>query len=323
MATLNMQDDIKAEAELNALTATDEEGISPEEVLGSVHLSKATVSHVMWLLRPLVKPVLEQINRTEQKLQALVNDLAKSRVFDDTRVAISANVGYQVDYLNRKYLYIMTSNPNFPILQVNGVSVTPGIEPNVWYPLHYPRGSTITVAGQSDASPITFTVRACDEPQALYTYSLYGGQVGIAAGGNAIGYVGIEGQNSAGGQDKWNSNLDNITLITASGVTTTQTSADQTNINARGCHVWIYITALTAGSVTVTIQGKDPVSGQYLNILTSPALSATGFTALEVGPGIAVAANIAQSTQLPRTWRVQAAVATGPASFTVSTSLHV
>src|SRR5260221_9037404 len=122
------------------------------------------------------------------------------------------------------------------------------------------------------------------------------------------------GANQAGGWDRIRVNQDNITLINATGVSTTQTSADQTNYNGRGAHFWLNITAITAGSVAMLVRGKDLVSGQYLNILTQAVQAATGFTAIEIGPGITVAANVSAATQLPRTYDVQALVVTGPAT---------
>ncbi len=129
--------------------------------------------------------------------------------------------------------------------------------------------------------------------------------------------------NQAGGWDRLRANQDNITLINASGVTTTQTSADQTNYNSRGGHFWLNITAITAGSVGMVLRGRDLVSGVYLTILTQAVQAATGFTAIEVGPGITATVNVSAATQLPRTWDIQAAVVTGPATFTVAASLNV
>ena len=129
--------------------------------------------------------------------------------------------------------------------------------------------------------------------------------------------------NQAGGWDRLRANTDNISLISATGVTATQTSADMTNYNGKGAHFWMNITAITAGSVAMLVRGKDLVSGQYLNILTQAVQAATGFTAIEVGPGITATANVSAATQLPRTYDVQALVVTGPATFTVAASINI
>lgn len=106
--------------------------------------------------------------------------------------------------------------------------------------------------------------------------------------------------------DRARGNQDNITLLASGAVSANGQSADQTNVNARGVKVYIATGAFGTGesTMTVTIQGKDPVSGQYFAILQSAQLSASGFVVLTVYPGIAAAANVSASDVLPRTWRV-------------------
>lgn len=91
-----------------------------------------------------------------------------------------------------------------------------------------------------------------------------------------------------------------VTSITANG------NSDDYFTAGRGLDVYIYISALTGTSptVTFTVQGKDPVSGQHFTMLTSAALSATGFTHLQVAPGIAVTSNVTASLQMTNTWRL-------------------
>lgn len=106
--------------------------------------------------------------------------------------------------------------------------------------------------------------------------------------------------------DRQRGNLDNISLAALSAASASGNSPDQTNFNGRGLKVVINITALTGTSPTITfnVQGKDPVSGQYFNMLTSTALNATGLTVLSVYPAITTSANLAVSDILPRTWRL-------------------
>jgi hypothetical protein len=118
--------------------------------------------------------------------------------------------------------------------------------------------------------------------------------------------------------DKQRGNLDNITLINAANVSTTQTSADQTNFNGRGVKVWLNITTFGA-ALTLAIQYKDPVSGQYIAALSSAAIAANTFTQYTIYPGITAAANVSLSDVLPRTWRVQVTGASG-STFTVACS---
>lgn len=94
-----------------------------------------------------------------------------------------------------------------------------------------------------------------------------------------------------------------INLINAGAGTTD--SPDQTNSFAKGVVVGINTTVNSGTvSVTVAIQGKDRVSGQYYSICTSAALAATAFTTLSTYPGQAATANVACALPLPPTWRV-------------------
>lgn len=91
--------------------------------------------------------------------------------------------------------------------------------------------------------------------------------------------------------------------IAAAGTTT----IDRSNHNARGLHLVIDITAIagTSPTLTCTIQGYDPISGKYYDILASTALNATGTTVLKVYPGLTAAANAAANDVLPRNWRLK------------------
>lgn len=105
--------------------------------------------------------------------------------------------------------------------------------------------------------------------------------------------------------------LANVNLaVFASGVRSeTHNSQDLQNLNARGVHVVVDVTAETAGgsthTIVVKIQGKDAASGKYYDLLESASITDTGTTALKVYPGIAAASNVAASDVLPREWRVR------------------
>ena len=68
----------------------------------------------------------------------------------------------------------------------------------------------------------------------------------------------------------------------------------------------------------MTLQGKDPVSGQYYTILASAALASTGLTVLKVYPGLTAAANTVVNDVMPTIYRVSSVVATGPVTATIS-----
>lgn len=57
-------------------------------------------------------------------------------------------------------------------------------------------------------------------------------------------------------------------------------------------------------SITVSILGVDRLSGNTWTILTSPAITAVGTTALKIHPGITTTANLAASDFLPPFTRI-------------------
>jgi hypothetical protein len=105
----------------------------------------------------------------------------------------------------------------------------------------------------------------------------------------------------------------------------TYVTPDLQNLSHRGIKLYINISAVsgTGPTLTVTIQGKDPVSGQYFTVLVSVALATTGETVLTVYPGLAATANVGANDVLPATWRVQALVAgtTPTVTATIAASL--
>lgn len=102
-----------------------------------------------------------------------------------------------------------------------------------------------------------------------------------------------------------------IVKLTAAGAGTTD-SADLSNPYGRGVTVVTNISAKSGTiAVTVSIQGKDRVSGAYYTICSTPSLTTTGTTVLSVYPGMAVSANVSCSAPLPPTWRVEVVSGTG------------
>lgn len=117
----------------------------------------------------------------------------------------------------------------------------------------------------------------------------------------------------------------NATLITAAAVTTSQVSSDQINTDGRGVIVVLDMTAVGTGSVTLTVQGKDPASGKYFTLLAGAAVTTNVTNVYTVYPGVSpVTANVSASTPLPRTWRVSvAANNANAATYTVGASVVV
>lgn len=116
-------------------------------------------------------------------------------------------------------------------------------------------------------------------------------------------------------------NTDNIAPIPVlSAASSGSNGPDQTNALARGIKLFVNVTAVagTSPTLTVTLQGRDQVSGAYYPILVSPAISATGMTVLSVYPGLAAAANSVANDVLPRTWRVITTIGGVSPAFTAT-----
>ncbi len=80
---------------------------------------------------------------------------------------------------------------------------------------------------------------------------------------------------------------------------------DQANDEFDGIRVVVDLTAfVTAASLTVDIQGKDPLSGKYFTLLSSGALTATVTKVLTLFPGAPVVANGSANDALPGVWRI-------------------
>lgn len=101
-----------------------------------------------------------------------------------------------------------------------------------------------------------------------------------------------------------------------------QTSRDHPNgpIDL-GIIVYAKVTATSGatGTLTFYIDGKNQ-QGDYVNVLTSTAVNATGTTVLTVRPGITAASNVSAAYPLPPVFRVRAVQAGGTTTFSVSTS---
>lgn len=122
--------------------------------------------------------------------------------------------------------------------------------------------------------------------------------------------------------DRQRNNID-VTLLASASRTTTQTSADITTYNLSGISVFLNMTVVGTGSVTVTINGKDPASGVYYNILTGAAVVTNVGNLYRVMPGIPAVANKDVNAYLPRIIQiVVTANNANPATYSVGYTLH-
>lgn len=198
-------------------------------------------------------------------------------------------------------------------------------------------GNPQKVGGVYNSTLPTFTTGQRADLQLTSRGHLVGSVVTTAAGAdaasNTVGVmIGLSGtgssvmvnQNAFNGAtwDRLRGNVDQTVGITASGVTTTQTGADQTNYNGRGLIVVLDMTSVGTGSVTLEIDGKDLSSGKYYALLTGAAVTTNSTNVYILYPGVAAVANAAVSMGLPRTWRVKVtANNANAATYTVSASV--
>lgn len=94
--------------------------------------------------------------------------------------------------------------------------------------------------------------------------------------------------------------------LTSASRTTTQTSPDYAN---RGCNFLDLILDVTAnagglGSVTVTINGKDPASGKYYLLLSGAAVTTVSTNVYHIGPSLTAAANVTANAAIPEIFQV-------------------
>lgn len=100
-------------------------------------------------------------------------------------------------------------------------------------------------------------------------------------------------------------------------------SAELFNANWRGVRLYINRTVAT-GTLTVSVQGKDPLTGAWIALtgFTTATLTSAIATTLTIYPGIVtVAGTGTTSTEfngvLPCSWRVHAVVATNTTTWSI------
>ena len=103
--------------------------------------------------------------------------------------------------------------------------------------------------------------------------------------------------------------------------TGTFTSPDIRNVVASGVKVVLDMTAAGSGSVVLTIQGKDPGSGNYYTLLAGAAVASITTKVYTVHPSIPVVANVSAANVLPEVWRVTVSGNGSPTTFTVGATM--
>lgn len=94
-------------------------------------------------------------------------------------------------------------------------------------------------------------------------------------------------------------------LLPSGARTATPTIPDQGNFTWRCVDVVLNVTANPgAQTLTLAVNGKDPVSGAVFALLTGATVSGNSVNVYTICPGVTVAANVTASTFLPALWQV-------------------
>lgn len=103
--------------------------------------------------------------------------------------------------------------------------------------------------------------------------------------------------------------------------TSTPTAVEFSVKHSLGAVVLINVTAVTATpTITVGVEGIDPVSGGTWTIITSAGITSTGLTPMRIRPGLGNAAGVSAGDLMPETIRVTSTHSDGD-SITYSVSV--
>ncbi|HLY75527.1 MAG TPA: hypothetical protein VKU80_15510 [Planctomycetota bacterium] len=138
--------------------------------------------------------------------------------------------------------------------------------------------------------------------------------------GLALGLVTLQAPSVLAGAD--NELNGNGTVQASTTVTSAVTTTGSTfyNYHFRGIVLTVYTTTLTGTSstLTVTVQTKDPLSGNWVALpgCATAAINSVTVTMLVCYPGINVSANSTVSTILPYQWRIVSTAGGTPTNVT-------
>ncbi len=105
-------------------------------------------------------------------------------------------------------------------------------------------------------------------------------------------------------------------MATLNGATSTVTFGPFYNPKV-AMRVAINVSAIAAGTLTVSLLGYDMSSGVTWTVLATTALAGTGLVRLTVGPYIAASANAIAQDYAPVFYQLQCAIVTGPVTATI------
>lgn len=108
-----------------------------------------------------------------------------------------------------------------------------------------------------------------------------------------------------------------VILPSAARAAATYTTDEYFAPDVNGLRLYIDITNANGGTVTVTVQGKDPVTGNWVAIGTSAALNSNATTIFTIAPGVTETANVDIGDPLPVSWRLSVVVGTAIVTFSI------
>lgn len=97
---------------------------------------------------------------------------------------------------------------------------------------------------------------------------------------------------------------DQGTALASASRTTTQTLPDIYSYGASFLNVVLDMTVVGTGSVTLSINGKDPASGKYYLILAGAAVATNSTNRYKVGPNVTASANAIAQDYLPAVFQL-------------------
>lgn len=289
----------------------------------------------------MIDPIQQKISLltdTVDKLTVLVANVLVQREPIDFPIQLSTSMPWNVDYKNRKHLFLWSpialtltaedyGNVNILANTWHQIDFTPGArifsnQPTLTYAYvkatdEYilDTGST-AVAGLVSISPHATSDGIAGSTISEIVPGIWNGATvdrlsspfssGVSNATNGFAGTAPYGFNNTT-FDVWRNNVDLGAIINAVAVTTTQTSSAQFNLNGRGVKIVLNVATLTGTTPTLTlhVQGFNSVTSLYYDELVSTAISSTGVTVYTVYPGITATANVSASDIVPRQWQVQ------------------
>lgn len=113
-----------------------------------------------------------------------------------------------------------------------------------------------------------------------------------------------------------------VALTNLSRVAATYNSSSLKFPNAKRAHIVVNVVAVGgAGTLDIIVQGFDPVSKGWYNILVMTQITAISIPAGKIAAGIPASAGVAVDDVLPEEFRINAVVGTNAVEFSVGINL--